>query len=630
MDIQSKEALQSSYGIVKKVVCLYIDKHSKNSCAMSVEFDKTNDGVGFIDSSHEYVNLTDGRKYKSVTTLIEELGQPFDEFFWGTYKAIETIEGRDRFRNIKQELLKTKDEKAIKRAIKRFNLDQDAIIRERKKVIAEWDETNREACERGTKIHKGFEDAVINRKKDISLQRYGIGGKFDYHNEDNAILKNEICVLPEYLIHNDYYGVAGQIDLLARDRDKIYIIDYKGLDITTPIPTDNGYVLMKDIKEGDRVYDEDGNKCKVLHKSETHYNDCYKITFNTGEDIIADKDHRWSIYKNNKNIVLTTEEIYDHYIKNRENCNDKEEIKIKACKSIFKPGKEYAIEPYVVGMIIGYSETGKFTKEMRARLHSFGYTESSIKEHYETLMEQDDNGKKHLDINKLEEYTEGSIAQRTFLFQGLLHSGVFTTEDECTLLLSKNKRLVWFLIKILTSLGVLVYKCKRKGKYCIYWFSNAVRLIDTTEECDCDISNSRTILNVEKTATVPTQCIEVDSPKHTYLFGYSHIVTHNTNKRIEEKSYYSPKTRRYEMMKAPLDNVMDCNYYHYTLQLSTYAYLISLMNPDFKVAKLVLHHVNHQGEQKLYELEYLKDEVIKMLEWHRAGGEKANHKNIDF
>ena len=37
---------------------------------------------------------------------------------------------------------------------------------------------------------------------------------------------------------------------------------------------------------------------------------------------------------------------------------------------------------------------------------------------------------------------------------------------------------------------------------------------------------------MEPVETVETQCIEVDSPTHTYLAGYTMIVTHNTNKEI--------------------------------------------------------------------------------------------------
>lgn len=84
----------------------------------------------------------------------------------------------------------------------------------------------------------------------------------------------------------------------------------------------------------------------------------------------------------------------------------------------------------------------------------------------------------------------------------------------------------------------------------------------------------RNIISVERVDTVATQCLEVDSPSHTFLFGDSMIVTHNTNKKLEKESFYNKFTKSRTMMKFPMDNIMDCNFYHYSLQLSLYAYLL--------------------------------------------------------
>jgi hypothetical protein len=53
----------------------------------------------------------------------------------------------------------------------------------------------------------------------------------------------------------------------------------------------------------------------------------------------------------------------------------------------------------------------------------------------------------------------------------------------------------------------------------------------------------RRIKSVEEVEIVPTQCIVVDSPTHTYLAGYSMIPTHNSNKEIRKKGYYESGTR---------------------------------------------------------------------------------------
>lgn len=66
-------------------------------------------------------------------------------------------------------------------------------------------------------------------------------------------------------------------------------------------------------------------------------------------------------------------------------------------------------------------------------------------------------------------------------------------------------------------------------------------------------------------------------------------------------------------MKYPLNNLMDCNFYHYTLQLSTYAWMLQKINPNFVIKDLILNHYDHNGNNTLYHCEYLKHDVEKML-----------------
>ena len=67
------------------------------------------------------------------------------------------------------------------------------------------------------------------------------------------------------------------------------------------------------------------------------------------------------------------------------------------------------------------------------------------------------------------------------------------------------------------------------------------------------------------------------------------------------------------MMKYPLTNIMDCNYWHYVLQLSTYAYMVQQINPELNIKELKLIHIDRTGKQTIYDLEYRKDDVEKMI-----------------
>ena len=70
-------------------------------------------------------------------------------------------------------------------------------------------------------------------------------------------------------------------------------------------------------------------------------------------------------------------------------------------------------------------------------------------------------------------------------------------------------------------------------------------------------------------------------------------------------------------MKFPLNNLDDCNYYHYALQLSTYAWMMQKLNPDFIIDDLVLVHFDHNDNMTVYHLPYLKIEVEKMLAFYK-------------
>jgi hypothetical protein len=95
------------------------------------------------------------------------------------------------------------------------------------------------------------------------------------------------------------------------------------------------------------------------------------------------------------------------------------------------------------------------------------------------------------------------------------------------------------------------------------------------------------------------------------------ILDWKTNEKIDKESYYDRNTKKHQTMKFPLDNIQDCNFYHYTLQLSLYAYLLQKINPKFKINKLAIVHFDHEGNETEYECEYLKDDVARMLLYYR-------------
>ncbi|GMO69672.1 MAG: hypothetical protein Nk1A_8890 [Endomicrobiia bacterium] len=95
------------------------------------------------------------------------------------------------------------------------------------------------------------------------------------------------------------------------------------------------------------------------------------------------------------------------------------------------------------------------------------------------------------------------------------------------------------------------------------------------------------------------------------------IADYKTNKEIKQKSFYDRAARSTKKMFYPLNNFDDVNYSHYTLQLSTYAWMIEQLNPDYKVKKLVLIHCDHSDKITTYDLNYVKEDVIRMLGYYK-------------
>ena len=91
------------------------------------------------------------------------------------------------------------------------------------------------------------------------------------------------------------------------------------------------------------------------------------------------------------------------------------------------------------------------------------------------------------------------------------------------------------------------------------------------------------------------------------------ILDWKTNKEIKRRSFYNSSKKKNVMMKYPLSNIEDCNYNIYTLQLSLYAYMLQQLNPDFNIRSLKIVHIGRDGKQTVYELEYRKADIERMI-----------------
>lgn len=194
-----------------------------------MNIDKRNGNVAFEEKSHTYFNLEDpSSKYISVTTLIHGYTSDFDTNFWSAYKALEKLIPKESWAIEKKSLLKT--QKLDKSILDLYSISELEFNKTQQEILDQWEKKKNEACERGTKIHAELENSFYKAGNNVSLQKFGIGGKFTCK-KDYSDLDLEYGVYPEYLIYREsddgVLKIAGQIDLIVKSGNEITIIDHK-------------------------------------------------------------------------------------------------------------------------------------------------------------------------------------------------------------------------------------------------------------------------------------------------------------------------------------------------------------------------------------------------------------------
>lgn len=101
--------------------------------------------------------------------------------------------------------------------------------------------------------------------------------------------------------------------------------------------------------------------------------------------------------------------------------------------------------------------------------------------------------------------------------------------------------------------------------------------------------------------------------------GEADIIDYKTNRELKFESWTNPWTKNENKMKDPVEILDDCNFSHYTLQLSLYGWMMEELG--YKIRDLKILHVifNEEGKPcktQPYKVEYMKNSIIKMLEYY--------------
>lgn len=529
----------------------------------------------------------------------------------------------------------------------------------KEEIKALWDKISTDATTFGTSVHAfgesmfyymvGEDDKILPECKD----KFDETGPKPSCPQEEAIVKfwndipeNIIPVLAETKVFNTNVApYAGTFDILfyyynKEDNNKsgLMVFDYKGLDVNTPILTSTGWKTMGTINEGDIVYDCDGNETTVLHTSEVHNNPCYKIVLDNKDEVIADHEHRWVVnfWRNPKkktSKVMTTEEIY---VFMQTHTNRKDTINIPRIPMNMPIGtkQELPIDPYVLGVWLGdgAAACGMITnmydgifEEIKRRGYEVGNdvsgggcgkaTSRTILGLVTELRKLKLLNNKHIPYA----YLSASYEQKMDLLKGIMDSdGYFNAKRKRFVLATTKENQRDFCVELLSSLGIKSTVVKAK-KYCngkifdgydicfiCQDYPFLVRKVDIILP-KTDKHSFKNIIKIEPVETVPTRCIEVDSPTHTFLFGKGMTVTHNTNKALT--SEYARNTD--QKMLYPFNDLYEESLSHYFLQLGLYQYPIEQLG--LKVIGRRLIWVKPDGEYDKVQVPYMVGRIKNAL-----------------
>jgi len=343
----------------------------------------------------------------------------------------------------------------------------------------------------------------------------------------------------------------------------------KALAIDTPIITLNGWKTIKDIQPGDIVFGSNGNPAEVLATSPI-MNDrpCYEITFDDGEIIIADADHKWVVFHRNlphKKRIVTTSEMAKDVSKGNTNF-----WRIQVAGALNYPQKKLLIDPYILGVWLGdgNSFSAQVTVDGRDELLHIllerGESLPSVgRQPYKTHGMHQKLSQLNLINNKHipEEYLTASIEQRKALLQGIFDTDGYVSKNGIAEITFSSKRLAYDVVELLRTLGIkpfikekkivyngadrkvwkITFVAYKEDEICLMPRKKARLKSMSDHNVRITEARRRSIISIKQIESVPVKCLAVDSEDKTFLVGKHLIPTHNTEMLLNIAGYYIDK-----------------------------------------------------------------------------------------
>lgn len=347
--------------------------------------------------------------------------------------------------------------------------------------------------------------------------------------------------------------------------------------LETELPTPNGFVKLKNLKEGDQLFDENGKACNITKMHPIQESpESYRVTFDDGVSIDACSEHQWSTYSRNErrkkrgSSIRNTKEIFDTL----KSCGESNHS-ISNCLPVEYSEKELLIDPYLLGIWLGDGDRyGRIESAEPEVLQNFEHTLTASSQNHKSNFSPNGsksasyrvlglttkltslglvrNPNRHLKNNQLglyrkqipNLYLQSSYEQRIALLQGLMDSdGCCYKDGRCEFTQVESRKELFFQVKeLVESLGIKTryyhkeswrYKDRYQDKYSLMFVTDKpvfrlARKLERLHKIVKTKSSHRFIVSVEPIDSKPMRCITVNSPSHLYLVTRSYIPTHNT------------------------------------------------------------------------------------------------------
>jgi len=365
---------------------------------------------------------------------------------------------------------------------------------------------------------------------------------------------------------------------------KAYIETAKGpLDLDTPILTIDGWSTMGQLRVGDQVFAPDGTPTEVIGTSPVFRDrDCYELSFDCGETIVADSAHEWITeqcrYSDRSGDTLkgiplaerghwriarrTTQQIVDT-LRYTNGPYQSANHSIPVAPPLQRAANPLPLDPYVLGFWLGDgdSDGGRVTigardfSEQCALLESHGARWGAVQEQRTGVFRIGIRGlhRRLKDLGLLRNkhipamYLMASVADRTALLQGLLDADGTIGSGQSAEYCSMSRRLADDVLELMRGLGLKVrlrasaatLRGQRVGtRYRIHFAPGNLPVFALPRKAALlgvshvrkRLASDHRIVEARPVESRPVRCITVAHPSHQFLAGRALIATCNSGK----------------------------------------------------------------------------------------------------